>query len=537
MSVPSRPLTNDSLGKKGERRFGEMCDDAGLVANSADYDRGGWDYIVDFRYPATKVGLDERPSPPSARVQVKTHWSDRDLIKVRLSAAEQIAKHPGPSFFCVLSVDSSLAFSGMRLLHCRGEVLERILKRLREAEAEGRKPNEVWVTLRPSDFAEALEPTGKALKDALEAACGPATLAYVSEKDTELRTLGFENGGIRVQLELSGDEDSILDGFLGLRALDAKTFNVTSTRFGVELPVENGPTGPGVVRFEPRGDRCRLVFKTASRRFEFSARSFRAPGLVTASVSKAKVRIVADTFSLVITTLAADEDVTTVNYSFAMNETAFEGARKVKDWDSLYGAFDSITDQGVEMEIHSGKKRVFKQFIKVEREDEGNLRALARIAEAAAFVFEEGGAPNAKVSLENVWDAQSELLTLAAMSREPESVTGLSFTTEASVPLPREAPFQMMLGHTFRVGDHILAFTAALEVAGEEEGTNWRWTSETVDLRKIRRVRSETELNALFDASPRRPYRVVTGVWQAPRPVISKLEEKPEGSRRSNPFV
>lgn len=524
MPTSPRPLTNDALGKKGERRFGEMCDDAQLIANAAEYDRAGWDYIVDFRYPTTINGLDARPSPLSARIQVKTQWTDRDTFKVRLSAAEQLAKHPGPSFFCILSVDEKLDFTSMNLLHCRGEVLERILKRLRQAEADRAKPNEIWLTMRPADFSAPLPPTGEALKSALEAACAQSAAAYISAKDIELTTLGFENGGIQIKFELSGNQDAIADSFLGLGEIEARNINATRTRFGVELPFERGPKGSGLLRFEPKGERCRLVFKTASRRFEFAARSFHLPEMVAASIDKPKIRIAADTFSLLLTMTDHDTGGGTINYRFTMEKPALEGARKTRDWDNLYGVFASVTGDGAHMEIHASKKRVLRQFIKIEQADQKEWRSIARVSEAATFIFNEGGAPNAKVSLDDIWGARQELLTLATMSREPDTVTGLSFTTDASVPLPRDGPFRMMLGHAFQVGDHVLAYTAGLEITGEEEGENWRWSSRTADLMKIRRVRSKAEFLALLDTSPRRPYRVVTGVWQAARPIISRRE-------------
>lgn len=169
-----RPLDSDTLGELGEKEFGALCARADLIANVVSRDRAGWDYTIDFRLDNERRGLDSRPAPISARVQVKTQWDDRDAIKLRLSSAEHLVKHHGPSFICVLSVDGELHLTRMRVILCRGEIVSRVLKRLREAEARAEHPANVWITIKPSQFAEATEPHHSALRRALEDACSAA---------------------------------------------------------------------------------------------------------------------------------------------------------------------------------------------------------------------------------------------------------------------------------------------------------------------------------------------------------------------------
>jgi hypothetical protein len=395
--------------------------------------------------------------------------------------------------------------------------LEKILKKLREAEAKGQKPNEVWIALRPSDFSEALEPTGSALRTALEDACGPSAPDYAAQKAIETNNLGRENGGIRLQVQVSGDEDTIAEGFLGLRPLSASNLNLTSTRFGVDLPIPDAPSGSGLIHFKPKGERCRLVFRTGKRIFKFSARSYRVPTIVGSSARTTKSRITTDTFSLTVTITQGIDGEGQVKFNFTMDETNPLTLRKPSEWDSLYGVFSALIGDGAEMVIKTKDGRNIRQFLKIENRDREKWQFISHLMEASAFVFDEANAPNSKLTLDDIWNAKSDILTLSAMVREPETVTGVDFSTDASVDLPKDSSFRMMLGNAFQAGSHILAYSAGLEVTGERNGDNWRWTSETVELMRIRKIRSEADLVALLDASPRRPYRVITGIWQAPR--------------------
>lgn len=232
-----RPLDSDTLGEKGEARFREICGDAKLIANPSTRDRAGWDFIVDFPFTAGPRSLDERPAPISARVQVKTQWDDRDDVRFSLSAAEALFKHPGPSFICVLQVNADLTFTGMRLIHCRGQILERVLRKLRETEAAKRPANGVHLHLRPSRYAERTEPTGAALRADLEAAIAADHADYVRAKDKELRTIGYAEDFLELKLSFpANDEDVVVEAFLGIRPLNDVTLSASKTRFGAFKP-------------------------------------------------------------------------------------------------------------------------------------------------------------------------------------------------------------------------------------------------------------------------------------------------------------
>ncbi len=64
----------DQIGAKGEARFQELCEDAGLVCNKSSRDMTGWDYIVEFAFPHdSKSPLDSAKSLPIVRYYRDEH--------------------------------------------------------------------------------------------------------------------------------------------------------------------------------------------------------------------------------------------------------------------------------------------------------------------------------------------------------------------------------------------------------------------------------------------------------------------------------
>ncbi|WP_296815601.1 hypothetical protein [Brevundimonas sp.] len=514
-----RPLSNDDLGEKGEKRFGELCADAGLTANAVTRDRAGFDYIVDFRFDDSTKNLDSRPPPPSVRVQVKTHWADGDEVRLRLSAAEQLIKHPGPSFICALAVNSNadLQFSRMNVIHCRGEIVERVLRRLREAEVRGEKPNKIWLRVKPSDFSSDRPVHHAELRRCLEDACALSPLAYLKEKDRELNTVGFAPGARELKVDFSGTPDDITDAFLGLRPIDVSAVSESLTRFGITLPLADAPTGPGVMRFQPAPEKCEVSVHTDSSIYNFRAKIFRAPAYVGSTFGKYKALIRAGILQI---KLAFHGHV--LNATISRDEAApLDDAHKIQEWCDLYAMLAAMTEGGAHFTVKTAKAKPL-EFHAHDPESEAreDWQKLARLTNAAATVFERAGAPNAKASLEHLWVAGNELTTLAALIREPGQAAKVTFTTDADVPLPRPGPLDMLLGHVFQVGTHVIAYGAKIVVSGAQSDDGVEWISTSMELLGVARVKSERGFMSFMRRLPRQPYAVFTGFYEAHSPTI-----------------
>ena len=203
--VPNHPIPNDDLGDWGESQFRSLCASAGLVANKAERDKMGWDFIVEV-LPAASVPtltLDQRPKGLGCRVQIKTHWrsEDDDRFAMTLSSAERLAKEPGPSFVLVLTAERGSEGDDPKLVECHlihmvDDNLKRVLKRLREtaADPQAKSLAEQTISYSPKLAGQQLPPKGQALRDALIRACGADSLPYFARKDEQLKTLGYESG-------------------------------------------------------------------------------------------------------------------------------------------------------------------------------------------------------------------------------------------------------------------------------------------------------------------------------------------------------
>lgn len=522
-SLTVRPLSNDDLGDKGESRFAELC--AGLTANRVTRDRAGFDYIVDFRLPSDLRRLDSRPAPISARVQVKTYWADRDEIRLRLSAAEQLVKHSGPSFICALAVSPSEdpTFARMHVIHCRGEVVQRVLKRLRQAEASGQKPNKLWLTLKPSDFSPALDVRPSELKKALEQACKPDALSYLSTKDAELKSVGFGPDAHQLKVNFSCEADEIIDAFLGLRPLDVTEVIETHTRFGISLPGDTLPPGPARLEISPQPERCDVTVRVDATTFRFKGKCFRTPNLIDTAFGRSKLLIRA---GLLQVTLIFNEPSFTATFARDKN-IELEAVRRITEWRDLYAILGAITEQGAAFAISSPKaKDPFRLFAQVSDAETGKeWQKLARLSQASARVFHRAGRPNAKESLQNLWEAGDELTTLAAIIHAPETVTGISFTTEKSIVLPRHEPIEMLLGHAFKVGNKVIAFGVAMTVTAEEREDDLVWSAPKLQLLDVHSIRSQADFQKFLTGLPQRPFRVVTGLYQSLKPTIYAISK------------
>ena len=134
-------LNSDQLGEFGQSHFRTLCAEAGLICNEATRDRTGWDFIVEFPFPAPEnmISVDGRLIPTSCYIQVKTLWERNNTIKLRLSSLERLAKVAQPSFIYIFKVSSSCIFLDSFLIHLIDDPLGVILKKLRQEQAAGRQ--------------------------------------------------------------------------------------------------------------------------------------------------------------------------------------------------------------------------------------------------------------------------------------------------------------------------------------------------------------------------------------------------------------
>ncbi|MCD4504760.1 hypothetical protein LQR30_11655 [Chromobacterium piscinae] len=263
-------IGSDGLGNKGEKRFGELCADAGLFCNdSSGRDRAGWDFIVNF--PVSEVDeemLDNRKAPLSCYVQVKTILSKVRSVRLRLNMAERLAKEPIPSFIFIFKVDENLQFSNAYLIHMYGERLASILKRLRQEQAigDGKPFNKKHITFSPLNEEE-ISISGKGLREAINRYVGEDIDRYVENKRKHRQSIGYDERPESIHVTFGNlSNTELLDVFLGIKKdVPVLNFESVETRFGIAI--KKIPSDSGLVTIEPHSlGKCKVLARPANRK-------------------------------------------------------------------------------------------------------------------------------------------------------------------------------------------------------------------------------------------------------------------------------
>jgi len=265
-------LSSDELGTKGEAKFKDLCSDLpGLVVNPAAQDRAGWDFVVQFAAPLEPhKTADNREGLRTCYVQVKSTWRDTrsGKVRLRLSAAEKLAKQTDPSFIVAFSFDrNDLREFDIHVIELRGPNLASVLKSLRVNDKRRRRAaNHVEVAFPLKSIERLRQSTGEAIKERLAGSIGTSASAYASAKARELRVLGYDSKPLRGEITFQNIAPlELLDVFLGHRACSAKISNVTETRFGVSIPRRELETNSAEITLKPREVlACSIVVKSES---------------------------------------------------------------------------------------------------------------------------------------------------------------------------------------------------------------------------------------------------------------------------------
>lgn len=272
-------LMPDELGAAGESLFAALCARAGLVCNKSDRDRAGWDFVVEFPMPQPGVGipLDGR-SPTACAVQLKS-TATAGPIKVRLSAAERLAKDPRPAFIVVFRLTPGGEGIAGFLIHLVDRALGKVLHRLRVAHAnKAFAVNRATISFDHRKLGTRFALTPDGLRQALIDAIGDDPAAYLAEKQRQLSELGYRGMGLEAEVLVRLENiEHLSDIALGLAPLKPERLRAYDTRFGIRLPYA-GPVFDDIeeLRIDPPSvGRCVVAI--------------RGPGLLPAAVFDAEM--------------------------------------------------------------------------------------------------------------------------------------------------------------------------------------------------------------------------------------------------------
>lgn len=222
------------LGEAGETLFANLCARGGLDCNGSDRDRTGWDFTVEFS--GRTEPLDQRRKTV-CHVQVKATTTTGD-VPLSLSSASLLAMSTLPAFVVMFRMGPGGEALRGYLIHMLDVPLARVLRRLRQAQAQGRTDvNKLKITFDHRRYGVLFEPTPAALRAAIATASGSDPIAYAHEKSRQLEMLGYEDGGIFANAVFKTEsEDHFNRVLLGMAPLRPERLDAVDVRFGIPVP-------------------------------------------------------------------------------------------------------------------------------------------------------------------------------------------------------------------------------------------------------------------------------------------------------------
>jgi hypothetical protein len=473
-----RPLNSDELGETGESRFQGFCADAKLICNKSTRDRTGWDYLVEFPFepPVMARTLDKRRSATSCHLQVKTIWADNERVTLRLSSAERLAKEPKPAFVYVLLINDNLEAVDSYLIHLRGKNLERILKRLRKAQAAGElKINDVDITYDPKTSGTHLPPNGKALRDQLDNDCGPSPETYIASKLAELKHLGFEKGRYQLKTTLQARSvDEIVEAFLGLRPVEGVATESSELRFGIALPADHLPQG-AVTKFEIKpvpGDQCtlRAYHKSGGPPAVFSGDAFFP--IIRPPAGHGRMQIRTKFFTLDHQQGSSGDRG---RLSLTTHPEVTRTSRfSLDDWRQYFRLFAALGGEQTRLEVTPTKAASFVIPLGRHVSDQqlADTHELLRACDDIKFVLDFAGIGAGEFSFQEIaYSVTKTRIAAQVLAKQPESIP-LSY---ASPDQPEYSPLDVVYVNGIRIANMVLAYGAVVTMTATPEADQLIW--------------------------------------------------------------
>lgn len=409
-------LNSDELGEKGQSRFREICADAKLVCNGSERDRTGWDFIVEMPLEETNQlsPLDKRPAPISCHFQVKTIWRKNDRIKLRLSAAERLAKEKKPAFIYIFKVSDDLEYVDAYFIHMIGDPLATILKRLRQEHARGaNKINHKYISFSTSKMGVTIPPTGAALKEAIINACGHDASEYLTKKEKLIDSIGFDEPRFHGEISLRhGDDEVLIDAFLGKGTLEVDDFKAFETRFGIPLP--QTPDGPnrGRLSFSPNPtDKCRVLIRSGGDtpvRFDCSV--FSTPQIFSNIGWKIQIRHV--DFEIEVSSLKGKQTM-----GLKLNDVVLSERRSISEWINRTKTMLALSKGNCTIVIapQTLPRKSLSIKEKVAPENEAIAERTLNLLSATKKIFDLAGNQDNKFTLTEIIESRASIFQLKAI--------------------------------------------------------------------------------------------------------------------------
>ena len=224
------------LGRPAQDRFKLLCSQARVTCNSPQEDDHGWDFMIELTPPQdTHNPADKTPGVKKALIQIKSTWGQSPRTRIKVANALKFAKDDLPCFIVLFHYTKQVG-TQIYVRHYWTELIERTLKRARQASAERRNVHKMWMEVRflPGDDHS------NDLISWIISAVQESPFDYSSTKRSLYETIGYEGRKYRAEIAfgpIRGIEE-IVDHELGLTEyLPVSKIRLVDSRFGIDAPV------------------------------------------------------------------------------------------------------------------------------------------------------------------------------------------------------------------------------------------------------------------------------------------------------------
>ena len=254
--------------------------------------------------------MDMTPAGVKCFIQIKTNTENRRGTRVKLSNALEYATAAAPVFIVLYTYEGSGRLKEVRLLHVWQKQIERILRRVREADANGQSAlHKANLTFALAEIAPVAEAD---LLPAIEKLVLQIGHNYSDVKRAIVEKVGFDETAMKgtITFKEGTTIDQIIDNQIGLvESIEAERLIGRSVRFGIESrhPTIDTPAGQLIMRSHPIKCVVRLGSEKSSRQVSITSDMY-VPSFPNLPLEKKRVRIVNSFVELIVHLENADID-------------------------------------------------------------------------------------------------------------------------------------------------------------------------------------------------------------------------------------
>ncbi|MBV1706715.1 MAG: hypothetical protein KGQ37_05860 [Hyphomicrobiales bacterium] len=489
---------SNQIGAIGEGRFKELCDLAQLSASKPHPDMTGIDYLVEFPFQELPPGYsyDTRPGSLSCHVQVKTVSAGTQRIKLKLSVAERLARETKPTFIYILRVDcgkSHYPNVDAHLIHLHGQVLARVLERLRQEYVKDTKAlNKLYIYF-PIEMGTLLQIDASCLRHAFESAIQPDMYSYIEEKKRQLSELGY--GSDRYELDVTFQPmtaETFAEVALGLKETNVTNFAISERRFNIALPKTFEPFDESAIRkirIQPGiVDRCSVCFtgKDGKKAMLQGDIYLPLPGL------KLPHRFARVATPLIDILLFADNRIRFIPNIGTENSQSFP----INVWHEAFTFTQIMLNGGGQIMISPDRIRSIittaidtTTTIAKDKNDDDVIiiSAIINVTNAAKYMQAKAYADDHNVSYRSLAFNIVKLDAISAIMRDEVPLGMIKFTIESDYVNKLDS-LDFIYFDCVRFGEFFYAYAIKTTTTQVRDGNSTTWSSEKLNLLDVKRL-------------------------------------------------